>query len=209
MAAPDSESDDKDRGGPEPVGSGTAEDLESTAALLAAVRAGGTGARDRLVSRYLPLLLRWAHGRLPRAARDLAETQDLVQVTLLKALAHLDTFEPRHEGAFLAYLRQVLRNEVRMEIRRVSRRPLRQPLAEDLAERSPSPLEEAIGSEALEAYERALGALREDERQAVILRLEFGFTHEQVAEALGKPSADAARMLVARAMVRMSEAMDV
>jgi len=209
VAAPDSESDDKDRGGPEPVGSGPTEDLESTAALLAAVRAGGTGARDRLVSRYLPLLLRWAHGRLPRAARDLAETQDLVQVTLLKALAHLDTFEARHEGAFLAYLRQVLRNEVRMEIRRVSRRPLRQPLAEDLAERSPSPLEEAIGSEALEAYERALGALREDERQAVILRLEFGFTHEQVAEALGKPSADAARMLVARAMVRMSEAMDV
>jgi RNA polymerase sigma-70 factor (ECF subfamily) len=194
---------------PEPSGSGTAEDLESTSALLAAARAGGAGARDRLVSRYLPLLLRWAHGRLPRAARDLAETQDLVQVTLLKALAHLDTFEPRHEGAFLAYLRQVLRNEIRMEIRRVSRRPIRQPLAEDLAERSPSPLEETIGSEALEAYERALGALREDEREAVILRLEFGFTHEQVAEALGKPSADAARMLVARAMVRMSEAMDI
>jgi hypothetical protein len=43
----------------------------------------------------------------------------------------------------------------------------------------------------------------------VILRIEMGYTHQQVAEALGKPSADAARMLVARAMVWLTEAMDV
>lgn len=192
-----------------PQAAAHAGELESTASLLAGVRAGDGQARERLVRRYLPTLLRWAHGRLPRSARDLAETQDLVQVTLLKALTHVDTFEPRREGAFLAYLRQILWNEIRMEIRRVSRRPGRQDLTENLAGRAPSPLEEAIGSDALRAYERALTTLREEEREAVILRIEFGFTHQEAAEALGKPSADAARMLVARAMVRLTEAMDV
>jgi len=188
---------------------GQPEDLESTAALLAAVRAGQEEARERLITRYLPHLLRWAHGRLPRSARDLAETEDLVHVGLVKALEHVDSFEYRHEGAFLAYLRQILRNEIRMEIRRTSRRPLLRSLPEHLAERGPSPLEEAVGRDALQSYERALEALRDEEREAIILRLEMGFTHEQVATALNKSSADAARMLVTRAMVRLTRAMDI
>lgn len=87
--------------------------LESTATLLARVREGDAGARDRLCGQYLPILMRWAHGRLPPVARDLAETADLVQVTLVKALNAVDRFQPRHEGAFLAYLRTALLNVVR------------------------------------------------------------------------------------------------
>lgn len=184
-------------------------ELESTAALLARARDGDRTAREDLVQRYLATLLRWGHGRLPSHARDLSDTQDLVQVTLLKALGRLGSFEPRREGAFLAYLRTILLNEVRGEIRRVSRRPRREPLGDDLAGPGPSPAEQAIGSEALAAYERALDSLSAEEREGVILRLEMGYTHQQVAEALGKPSADAARMLVARAVVRLTEAMDV
>jgi RNA polymerase sigma-70 factor (ECF subfamily) len=184
-------------------------EVESTATLLARVRAGDDVAREHLVRRYLATLLRWGHGRLPAYARDLSDTQDLVQVTLLKALDHLGSFEPRREGAFLAYLRTILLNEVRGEIRRLARRPGREPLTDDLAERTPSPLEQAIGRAAVDAYERALNTLNPEEREGVILRIEMGYTHRQVAEALGKPSADAARMLVARAMVRITEAMDV
>jgi RNA polymerase sigma-70 factor (ECF subfamily) len=157
----------------------------------------------------LATLLRWGHGRLPPHARDLSDTHDLVQVTLLKALDHVDRFEPRREGAFLAYLRTILLNEVRGEMRRVARRPSREPLSDDLAERTPSPLEQAIGSAAMEAYEKALNTLTAEEREGVILRIEMGFTHQQVAEALGKSSSDAARMLVARAMVRLTESMHV
>lgn len=193
---------------PKPPPPGTGE-LESTAVLLALVRDGDPLARERLVRRYLLPLQRWAHGRLPGYARDLSETQDLVQVALLKALDHVEGFEPRREGAFLAYLRQILLNDIRGEIRRVSRRPLRQPLRDDLAEHTPSPLELAIGRDAIRAYENALNTLGAEEREGVILRLELGLTHQQVAEALGKSSADAARMLVARAMVRLTEAMDV
>jgi RNA polymerase sigma-70 factor (ECF subfamily) len=182
-------------------------ELESTATLLTRVRAGDREARERLARRYLATLLRWGHGRLPSHARDLSDTQDLVQNTLIKALDRVGSFEPRREGAFLAYLRTVLLNEIRGEIRRNARRPGRDPLSDDLAAPDLSPVEREVGAAAVRAYERALDTLGAEEREAVILRVEMGYTHQQVAEALGKPTADAARMLVARAMVRITEAM--
>jgi RNA polymerase sigma factor (sigma-70 family) len=191
------------------VSSPTPTPVESTAALLDRVRGGDRIARDQLVRRYLPALLRWGHGRLPGHARDLADTQDLVQNTLLKALDHVHSFEPRREGAFLAYLRTILLNEVRGEIRRVARRPGREPLSDEVAGPSPSPVEQAIGNAAVDAYEQALESLSPEEREGVILRIELGFSHREVADALGKPSADAARMLVSRAIVRLAEAMRV
>ena len=188
--------------------SSTLAQVESTTTLLERVRSGDRLAREHLVRRYLATLLRWGHGRLPSHARDLSDTQDLVQVTLLKALDRVHSFEPRREGAFLSYLRTILLNQVRSEIRRVARRPGQEPLTDDHADQA-SAVERTIGSAALRAYERALETLTEEEREGVILRIEMGYTHQQVAEALGKPSADAARMLVARAISRLSEAMDV
>jgi RNA polymerase sigma-70 factor (ECF subfamily) len=182
--------------------------LETTASLLARLRDGDDSARDRLLLRYLPILRRWAHGRLPARARDIADTDDLVQVTLLAALDHVKEFEPRQEGAFLAYLRRILINRIRDEIRSAGRRPQREPLGVDHVEESASPLERAIGREVLGAYEAALSKLPAEQQQAVILRIEMGFTHQQVAEALGLPSPNAARMMVARALVRVAEEMD-
>src|SRR5258708_18415789 len=97
--------------------------LESTAVVLDRIRGGDAQARDRLLERYLPLLRSWAHGRLPAAARGMADTEDLVQVSLYRALNQLERFEHRHEGAFFAYLRQSVLNAVRQEIRRAVRRP--------------------------------------------------------------------------------------
>src|SRR6185436_19368854 len=66
----------------------TASDLDSTADLLEGIRGGDASATARLVKRYLPILRRWAHGRLPGKARDLADTDDLVQVALMRGLGH-------------------------------------------------------------------------------------------------------------------------
>lgn len=188
-----------------PPGPGS-EDWQSTAVLIARIRGGDEAALDALLRRYLKPLSRWAHGRLPESCRDLAETQDLVQVTLVRALKYMDRFEPRHEGAFLAYLRQILLNEIRAHIRRTAGKRSLQ-LVEALVEQSPSPLDRAIGQDEWRRYEEALATLEADEQQGIILRLELGFTHQQVAQALGKPTPDAARMLVARAMVRLTERM--
>lgn len=182
-------------------------DLESTATLLGRVRAGDQDAREQLVVRYLALLKRWAHGRVPLRARGLADTDDLVQTTLMRALNSVQHFEPRREGAFLAYLRTILLNQLRTALQRVDAQPLAQSLPEGLEGARPSPLEEAIGAEAIENYEAALASLTEDQRQAVVLRVELGLSFQQVAEATESPSADAARMLVARGLARLSEKM--
>ena len=105
------------------------------------MRAGDDQARSRLVTRYLAILRSWAHGRLPPRARSLADTEDLVQVTLMRALDGVKSFEPRR-GA----------------------------LPDGHPDNRPSLLAEAIGAEAADAQE-------------------------------------AARMLVARAMVHLPERM--
>ena len=46
---------------------------DSTQQLLHRIRAGDDAARERLLARYLPMLRRWAHGRLPSYARDLGD----------------------------------------------------------------------------------------------------------------------------------------
>ena len=72
-----------------------------------------------------------------------------------------------------------------------------------------SPLEAAIGSQTLDRYEAALARLTEDEREAVVTRVEFGLSYAEVADALGKPSADAARMAVVRALVKLAREMEL
>ena len=184
-------------------------DLESTAILLERVRSGEPTARERLVARFLPLLRRWASGRLPGHARSLADTDDLVQVTLLRALDHVQDFEARREGAFLAYLRRILLNSIRDEIRRAVRRPTEDLDAREHATPEPSQLERQIGREAMEDYESALARLSEAQQEAVIMRLEFGYSYPQIAQAMGRGTqSSAARMLVARALVQLAEAMD-
>jgi RNA polymerase sigma-70 factor (ECF subfamily) len=180
--------------------------LEPTAALIDRVRAGDPIAREMLAARYLPLLRRWAHGRLPDRARGLVETDDLVNVTLLRALDHLDGFESRREGAFLAYLRRALMNTLRNEIRRASYRAA-EPISEEIADRRSSLLEQMIGKEVVDAYETGLAELPEEMQEAIILKLEFGFGYQEIADAIGRPSRDAARMLVSRALVKLSSVM--
>jgi len=66
---------------------------------------------------------------------------------------------------------------------------------------------EAIGTDAAEAYEAALVKLSNEQREAVMMRIELGFSYQQIAEAQDRPSANAARMVVARALVRLAELM--
>ncbi len=182
-------------------------DLESTQQLLQRARGGDDGALNTLFTRCLPRLKRWASGRLPAYTRDLLDTDDLVQDTVTQTLKRLDSFEPRHEGALQAYLRQAVLNRVRDQLRRAARHPAAESLATEPIDPGTSPLDEAIGHEAVQRYETALQRLRPDDREAIVSRLELGYTYEQLAEVIGKPTADAARMAVGRALLRLAEEM--
>ncbi|MBI4484704.1 MAG: sigma-70 family RNA polymerase sigma factor [Acidobacteria bacterium] len=180
---------------------------DSTFDLLKRAQAGDEAALDRLFARYLPALSRWASGRLPRWCRDLMDTDDLVQETLIRTLKRIDGFEHRHEGALQAYLRQAVFNRIRDEVRRAKRAPVSTELEAEQPDQGASPLELAVGQETVEKYEAALERLRPEEREAIVARVEMGSTYEQLAQALGKPSADAARMAVSRALLRLAEEM--
>ncbi len=182
--------------------------LTSTIDLLDRFKQGDEQAVGQLVERSLPPLKRWARGRLPQWARGLAETQDLVQEAVIRALPRLKTFEAKHPGALQAYLRQAVTNHIRDEIRKVNARPMATELRDSHPDEGPSPLEEAIGQEGLARYEAALETLRPADREAIIARLELQQSYEEVAIALGKSNADAARMAVTRAIKALIKAMD-
>lgn len=189
-----------------PMG-GVRTEAESSLILVRRAHGGDQAAINELFARYLPRLQRWAHGRLPSWARGSLDTHDLVQDTFMQVLQRLDQFVPRHEGAFQGYLRQALFNRMRDEIRRVQRRGTGAPLDEASPTTDPSPLEEAIGQETLERYEAALARLKDDDREAIILRVELGYPYSEIVTALGKPSVAAAHMAVSRALVRLAEEM--
>ena len=187
----------------------SASELLSSLTLLARARAGDEAALGALMERVRPRLRRWASGRLPVWARDVADTDDLLQDTLVSAVRNLDDFVPAHEAAFTIYLRQSFMNRVRDEIRRVGRRPAHDglDLAQHVAAPDQSVLHALVGRGEHARYESALARLAPQEREAIIGRLELHYSFQDLADALGRPSADAARKFVQRAVVRLAELM--
>jgi RNA polymerase sigma-70 factor (ECF subfamily) len=184
---------------------GDTDQVDTTYVLLERAKRGNRDALDSLFARHIPLLRRWASGRLPRWARDIADTSDLVQDTVIQTFQRVEAFEPRGEGALQAYLRQAVLNRIRNEFRSKGRKPAIEDLDCRIAGDQTSPLDAAIRQEQLDRYEAAMARLTELERDLIVARLELGLTYEEIAGALKKPSWNAARMATARALVRLAE----
>jgi RNA polymerase sigma-70 factor (ECF subfamily) len=178
---------------------------DATYQLLERAKGGDREALEVLFARHIPALRRWASGRLPRWARDMSDTQDLVQDTVLQVFKRVDSFEPRGDGALQAYLRQAVMNRIRNEFRSKGRRPSFEDLDEQTSSDHTSPLEAAIRQQQLDRYDAALSKLGDQERDLIVARVEVGLTYEEIAKALGKPSWNAARMAIARALVHLAE----
>jgi RNA polymerase sigma-70 factor (ECF subfamily) len=182
-------------------------ELDSTFELIERVRQGDRESLERLMARHLGPLRRWVSGRLPRWARDLSDTDDLVQDALLRTFTRIEDFEVRGVGALQAYLRQAVMNRLRDELRRKGRAPEMVDGSELDLQGPGSPLEEAIGREAVERYTAALARLKPEEREAIIARVEMDYSYAELAEILGKPTPDAARKTAQRALLRLAEEM--
>src|SRR5918993_5654800 len=117
---------------------GPSRGVDSTTTLLERARAGDAAAIDALFARCIPPLQRWARGRLPQFARDMADTHDVVQDAVVQTFKRIETFDARGEGALQAYLRQAVMNRIRDHIRRVGRRPVSTELDTPQGEPGPS-----------------------------------------------------------------------
>ena len=177
---------------------------EPTIELVARARGGDMPAMEALLQRCLPPLKRWAHGRLPAAARGRLDTGDLVQEAALHVLGNLGTFEPRHVGAMQAYLRQSVINRICDEVRRLGRQPPPLELPDDHPCDRTSPEEDAIRAEAYEHYREAVTRLTPKDRALIVARIEMQWSLAEIAHRYGMPTVDAARMAVNRAVKRLS-----
>src|SRR5262249_53497880 len=140
--------------------------VDSTVVLIERIKQGDSHALDQLARACLPELRRFAHGRLPRAARGMVTTQDIVADALRKSLEKVEAFHLRHEGAFLAYARTAVIHEIIDQTRRAGARPRGETAEESLAAFGPSPVEEVMGREFLDRYEQALKTLTPEQYQA-------------------------------------------
>jgi len=174
--------------------------LDSTLALVDRARAGDRVALEQIAERYREALLRFAHGRVPATARGMLDTQDVVHVALMRTLEHLDRIDPRLSGSLLAYLRRAVLNQIVDESRRARRRPTHAGLDDGIAGPDRDPLELLVSREDRERYEVALMRLPPDQQEAFMMRVEMGCGYAEIAAALGRPSAEAVRMLVRRAI---------
>jgi RNA polymerase sigma-70 factor (ECF subfamily) len=177
---------------------------EPTIELVTRARRGDMPAMEALLQRCLPPLKRWAHGRLPAAARGRLDTGDLVQEAALHAIANLETFEPRHVGAMQAYLRQSVVNRICDEVRRICRQPPPLELPDDHPSDRTSPEEDAIRAEEYDHYREAVLRLTPKDRALIVARIEMQWSLAEIAHRYKMPSVDAARMAVNRAVKRLS-----
>jgi len=171
--------------------------------LFALARRGDSDALARLVSRYLPELRRWAHGRLPRWIRSTTDTADLIHDALVRTLGRLDAFQPEGRRALAAYLRQAVRNRIRDEHRRAACRGVPDVLRDSLVADGASPLENAIARETERRYRAALARLGQRDRELIVAHIELDYSHEQLGCMIGR-SRNAARMALCRAVHRLA-----
>lgn len=182
-------------------------DLESSFELVEKAKAGDAAAQDRLLARYRPRIFRWASGRMPRFARDFTDTDDIVQVALIGLVKNFQTFDYKGEWSLQAYLRKTVVNEIRQQIRRRLAAPVPQELTESLPACGPCPYEAAVGEEVFARYNAALEQLTPVEQEAVVASVELGCSHKEIMLLVDKPTVDAARMFVSRAIEKLARVM--
>ena len=178
---------------------------EEQADLLARARAGEEGAMEQLISRQIPQLRRWAHGKLPNSARGAMDTEDLIQDSLLRLWRILDTFEDRGDGSLSACARTVLNNLIKDRYKAAANRYEVEEFRSLDFPIGASPSAAAARSESFDRYLRALKALKDDDQFAVIARMELGCSYGEIGKMLDGMAEDTVRKRVQRSLDKIRE----
>lgn len=195
---------------------------DRTQILIGEAQVGTKQAAEELLSRYSPRVLAIARARLGPKLRSKLESVDVAQSVLCDAFAGLDNFHGDNDRALVAWLSRIVENKIRDKadyFGAAKREPpgrvvsASEPVGEsgtvlaDLVEASfaTTPSENLQLSEELVRLEEALAGLPTDYREAVLLSKYEGLSFPEIGRRLGR-SPDACRMLLTRAMVRLTEA---
>src|SRR2546421_3204637 len=134
---------------------------------------------------------------------NIDRADDLVQETLLRAIANIESFQPGTNMS--AWLFTILRNLFRSEYRK--RRREVEDTDGSYAERLKSQPEQSGRVEFLE-FRRTLGKLPADQREALILVGASGFSYEEAAEICGC-AVGTIKSRVNRARARLADTLSI
>jgi len=133
------------------------------------------------------------------------DTEDLVQEAAANAFRRLRAIEPRRRQALQCYLQASIKNRIRDEVRRAGRVEVPESVGSEVPAAESSPLERALSAERRDRYRAALAKLAPDDQSLIVGRIELGLSYEQIALATNRPSPDAARVAIRRAMLRLAK----
>jgi RNA polymerase sigma-70 factor (ECF subfamily) len=150
--------------------------LDEEHMLIHRAQQGDRQAFAVLAERYWDRLYRWLY----HLTHNRHAAEDLVQDTLLKALAGLAGF--RTGSNFQAWLFRIAYNGFVNHWRAADRS--RQSFPQQVPARDEGPVEQLLSQEALQMLARALGRLPSDYRAAFLLRVEEGLSFHEIAEVL-------------------------
>jgi RNA polymerase sigma-70 factor (ECF subfamily) len=145
--------------------------------LIRAAQHGDRAACAALVEQYWDRLYRW----LFQLTHNRHTAEDLTQEAFLKALGHLQSFQPGTN--FRAWLFRIAHNTLLNQRRGGG--PTRGPFPEQVADPDDGPEEQALSRESRQLLGRAIGRLPPEYRAAFLLRVEEGLSFRQIADALG------------------------
>jgi RNA polymerase sigma-70 factor (ECF subfamily) len=151
--------------------------LDEEHMLIHSAQQGNRQAFAVLAERYWDRLYRWLY----HLTHNRHAAEDLVQETLLKAMAGLTGF--RTGSNFQAWLFRIAYNSFVNQWRAASH--CRQAFPRELPTREEGPVEQLLSREALQLLTRAVGRLPTDYRAAFLLRVEQGLSFHEVAQVLG------------------------
>lgn len=165
--------------------------VSGDAALMRAAASGDNSAWAKIVSAHLPIVHRTAY----QLVRDAHLAEDIAQESFLRLWKLADAWQPR--GRISTWLCHVARNLAIDVIRRRTREKT-EGMAEDIAADDPTPLDRMASHETRTKIDRALQALPERQRDAIML-VHFGdCTGTAAADAMGI-SVEALESLLSRA----------
>lgn len=181
--------------------------------LVLRARRGDQEAIAVLYHRHAGRLARLGRRRLVGGLKRREGESDLVQDALQAAFRTLDRYEPGGPGSFARWLDAILDHKagdlVRRELRarRDVRREAGSASAVEPADHRPTPSSVVGRKERVAGLREAIARLEGDDRQILALVHEQRMTFVEAGRILGR-SADAARKLYARAVMRLARTID-
>jgi RNA polymerase sigma-70 factor (ECF subfamily) len=168
--------------------------------LVEQARAGDAGARRTLYTQYVDRVFRTVRGML----RCDADAEDVTQDALLTVLTSLNTYTPRADARFSAWVTTIAVNTVRRRFRR--RRPEVTATGElpEMPADAADPADDLDHARQRRALLIALGELPERERAIVSLRYGAELNATEIAATLGIEPAPI-RKILERARTRLGE----